>query len=263
MPKLAANLTLLFTDRPFLQRFDAAAKAGFAAVECQFPYMHTAPEVALALERSGLPLVLHNLPAGDWAAGDRGLACDPQRTAEFQNNLPLALTYAQALGTPRLNCLVGLQPTHCCAAEAWNTAVRNAKVAARLLATQGLELVLEPINTFDVPGFFISHTNDMLRLIDEIDYPNVKLQFDVYHATRMGEDVLVTLERVLPRVGHIQIADAPGRHEPGTDLIDFATLFKALDDWGYTGWVGCEYHPANTAPLGTEAGLEWRQRFGF
>jgi hydroxypyruvate isomerase len=263
MPKFAANLTLLFTDRPFLERFEAAAQAGFAAVECQFPYVHSAPEVAAALQRSGLPLVLHNLPAGDWAAGDRGLACDPQRVAEFHNSLPVAMEYAQALGAPRLNCLVGLQPTHCCEAEAWHTTVRNAKVAARLLATQGLELVLEPINTHDVPGFLISRTDDMLRLMDEIDQPNVKLQFDVYHATRMGEDVLATLERVLPRIGHIQIADAPARHEPGTGLIDFATLFKALDDWGYTGWVGCEYHPANTGPLGTEAGLGWRQRLGF
>jgi len=260
MPKFAANLTLLFTDRPFLERFDAAAQAGFEAVECQFPYAHSAQEVASALKASGLPMVLHNLPAGDWAAGDRGLACDPLRSEAFLNSLPLALAYAQALGVPRLNCLVGLQPTHCCAAEAWHTTVRNAKVAARLLATQGLELVLEPINHHDVPGFFISHTHDMLRLIDEIDQPNVKLQFDVYHATRMGEDVLPTLQRVLPRVGHLQLADAPGRHEPGSGQIDFAALFKALDDWGYSGWVGCEYHPANPGALGTEAGLGWRQR---
>lgn len=260
MPKLAANLSLLFTDRPLLARFDAAAQAGFAAVECQFPYLHSAPDVAAALQRSGLPMVLHNLPAGDWDAGDRGLACDPQRTEAFANSLPLALEYALALGVPRLNCLVGVQPSHCCQAEAWHTTVRHVTLAARVLATQGLELLLEPINTADVPGFFVSRTDDMLRLMDEVNQPNVKLQFDVYHATRMGEDVWATLQQALPRVGHIQVADVPGRHEPGTGQIDFARLFRALDDWGYDGWVGCEYHPAQGGPGGTEAGLGWRDR---
>jgi hydroxypyruvate isomerase len=263
LPQLAANLSLLFTDRPFLDRFEAAAKAGFKAVEFQFPYEWPVEALQARLQAHHLQAVLHNLPAGNWAAGDRGIACDPERVAEFRAGVPLALTYALALGVPRLNCLAGVPPPGVSAAQAQATLLDNLRFAASELAAQGLMLLIEPINTFDVPGFFVHRTDQAVALIEAVGAPNFKLQYDIYHAQRMEGELTATLERVWPHIGHIQLADNPGRHEPGTGEIRFGHLFDCLDRWGYTGHVGCEYRPDLDGPGGTEAGLSWVQSHGL
>lgn len=261
MPLFAANLSLLFTDRPFLDRFAAAARAGFCAVECQFPYDWPAAEIAQRLHAHGLQMVLHNLPAGDWAAGDRGIACHPDRVAEFRQGVSQALACARALGVPRLNCLAGLLPTGVDPAQAQATLVDNLRFAAQALAEHGLTLLVEPINTRDLPGFFLSRTDAALALIETVGAPNLKLQYDIYHAQRMEGELAATLQRCLPHIGHVQLADNPGRHEPGTGEIHFGFLLRWLDQIGYSGHVGCEYHPAQAGPGGTEAGLGWLQAF--
>ncbi|NIC42013.1 hydroxypyruvate isomerase [Aquabacterium sp. A08] len=261
MPLFAANLSLLFTDRPFLDRFAAAARAGFRAVECQFPYDWPAAEIAQRLHAHGLQMVLHNLPAGDWAAGDRGIACHPDRVAEFRQGVPQALACARALGVPRLNCLAGLLPAGVDPAQAQATLVDNLRFAAQALAEHGLTLLVEPINTRDLPGFFLSRTDAALALIEAVGAPNLKLQYDIYHAQRMEGELAATLQRCLPHLGHVQLADNPGRHEPGTGEIHFGFLLRWLDQIGYSGHVGCEYHPAQAGPGGTEAGLGWLQAF--
>jgi hydroxypyruvate isomerase len=275
MPRFSANLSMLYTEVPFLDRFERAARSGFTAVEVQFPYAFDAREIRSRLDDLGLVMVLHNLPAGDWAAGDRGIACQPERSAEFRDGVDRAIDYAQALGVSQLNCLAGISPKGveqpaiatqhlmlkqmepCGTAQspAHDTMVSNLAFAAAALKRHGLRLLIEPVNTFDVPGFFISRTQQAIDLIDECGADNVFVQFDVYHAQRMEGELAATLQRHLARIGHVQIADNPGRHEPGTGEINFAFLFAHLDRIGYAGWVGCEYMPAN----GTEAGLGWRQ----
>ena len=257
MPRFAANLSMLFADRPFLDRFEAAAKAGFSAVEFQFPYEWPAAELADRLARWQLRAVLHNLPAGDWAAGERGIACHPDRQAEFREGVHRALDYAQALGVRQLNCLAGVVPAGVSAEVAWSTLVNNVQYAAGVLQPHGMTLLLEPINTWDIPGFFLNRSDQTIRLMDEVAAPNVKLQYDLYHAQRMEGELAATLQRLLPRIGHIQLADNPGRHEPGTGEIHFRFLLDWLDRLGYAGWVGCEYRPADDGPLGTEGGLGW------
>lgn len=262
MPQFAANLSLLFTDRPFLDRFEAAARAGFRAVECQFPYDWPVAEIADRLHTHGLQMVLHNLPAGAWAVGDRGIACHPDRVAEFRRSVPQALAYARALGVPRLNCLAGLLPAGVSPAQAQITLVDNLRFAAQALAEHGLTLLIEPINTRDMPGFFLSRTDAALALIEAVGAPNLKLQYDIYHAQRMEGELAATLQRCLPHIGHVQLADNPGRHEPGSGEIHFGFLLRWLDHIGYQGHVGCEYHPAQAGPGGTEAGLGWIQTLG-
>ncbi|MFO1344814.1 MAG: hydroxypyruvate isomerase [Rhodocyclaceae bacterium] len=256
MPRFAANLSMLFCERPFAERFAAAARAGFAAVEVQFPYELPATQIADLLREYGLQLVLHNLPAGDWAAGERGIACHPDRVEEFRTGVAKAIDYATALGCPQLNCLAGIAPAGVAGADIRATFVANLRYAAAELKRAGLKLLVEPINTFDIPGFTLSHTVQALGILDEVAADNAFLQYDVYHAQRMEGELGNTLARHLPRIAHIQIADNPGRHEPGSGEINFAWLFRHLDAIGYTGWVGCEYRPATT----TEAGLDWRDR---
>lgn len=251
MPRFAANLSTLFTELPFLERFAAARSAGFVAVECQFPYAAPAHEVARALADCGLPLVLHNLPAGDWAGGERGMACHPGREAAFRDSLALALDYARTLGCPRLNCLVGRQPDGVPHDAAWATLVANLRHAAGVAAAQGVGLLIEPLNRFDVPGFFIHRTDQALALIDEVASPHLRLQYDLYHAQRSEGELAATLARHLPRIGHLQIADNPGRHEPGTGEIHYPYLFARIDALGWAGYVGCEWLPRD----GTLAGL--------
>lgn len=257
MPRFAANLSMLFADRPFLDRFEAAARAGFRAVEFQFPYEWPAPALAERLARWQLEAVLHNLPAGHWAAGERGIACHPNRQADFRAGVDRAVPYAQALGVKRLNCLAGVRPPGVSPEDAWATLVNNARYAAQALQPHGITLLLEPINTWDVPGFFLNRSEQAIRLMDELTEPNLKLQYDLYHAQRMEGELAATLQRLLPRIGHIQLADNPGRHEPGTGEIRFSYLLDWLDQLGYSGWVGCEYRPADEGPLGTERGLGW------
>jgi hydroxypyruvate isomerase len=256
MPRFAANLTMLFNEVPFLDRFERAAKAGFQAVEFLFPYDHDPQEIRRRLDDHGLQLVLHNLPAGDWAAGERGIACHPDRVAEFRAGIGRAIDYAGALGVPRLNCLAGKAPAGAHAAALNDTLVENLGYAADRLHRAGLALLLEPINTFDIPGFHVSRSAQALALLDEVGASNAFLQYDIYHAQRMEGELCATIETQLARIGHIQVADNPGRHEPGTGEIAFDHLFRHIDRLGYDGWLGCEYKPA----AATEAGLDWRQR---
>lgn len=262
MPRFCANLSTLFTDRPLLQRCAAARGAGFTAVEIQFPYAEPAEALADALRVHGLSLQLMNLPAGDWAAGERGLACHPAREDEFLRGLDQALDYARVLGAPRLHCLAGLWPAGVPVAEARATWVARLRRAARACAEAGRTLLVEPINDHDVPGYALTTVDDAIALIDAVGEPNLRLQLDLYHQQRMRGELIGTLHRHLPRIGHLQIADNPGRGEPGTGEVAWAAVFAAIDASGYDGWVGLEYFPRDPGPGGTEAGLSWLAAHG-
>jgi hydroxypyruvate isomerase len=256
MLKFAANLTMLFTEVPFLDRFAAAARAGFRHVEFLFPYNFVASEIVSQLDANGLQLVLHNLPAGNWDAGERGIACHPDRVDEFRAGVAKAIEYGKALGVSQINCLAGKAPAGVVAAELRRTFVDNLRFAAAELKKSGLRLLIEPINTYDIPGFYVNRTAQALAIIDEVGSENLFLQYDIYHAQRTEGEIAATIEKNLPRIAHIQLADNPGRNEPGTGEINYGFLFTHLDTIGYTGFVGCEYKPATT----TEAGLGWLAR---
>lgn len=253
MPKFSANLTMLFTEVDFLDRFDRAAKAGFKGVECQFPYQWSKEELAEKLAKNGQELVLHNLPAGNWAAGERGIACLPGREGEFQESVGKAIAYAKALRCPRLNCLVGLTPKDVPPEKVRQTLIGNLRFAADSLKKEGISLLCEALNSNDIPGFYLTHTQDVLRLFAEINHPNLWLQYDIYHMQVMEGNLTKTIQDNVGRIAHIQLADNPGRHEPGTGEINFTNLFRFIDEAGYTGWIGCEYKPAGV----TEDGLKW------
>jgi hydroxypyruvate isomerase len=253
MPKFAANLTLLFHEVPFMERFSAARAAGFKAVEFQFPYAHDAHELAQTLRSNGLQLVLHNLPAGHWDAGERGIACHPDRAAEFREGVDRAIEYATVLGCPQLNCLAGLLPAGVSREQAHATLVANLRFAADKLKSRRLRLLIEPINHFDIPGFFLNYTAQARDLILAVGSDNLYIQYDLYHAQRMEGELAATVEKYLPHIAHIQLADNPGRNEPGTGEINFAFLFRHLDAIGYAGWIGCEYKPRTS----TVQGLDW------
>ena len=255
MPQFAANLTMLFNEHEFLDRFEAAAKAGFKAVEFLFPYAYPVAELQQRLKAHHLKLVLHNLPAGNWEAGDRGIACDPARVDEFRAGVARGIEYGTALGVPHLNCLAGKAPAGVDAATLRNTFVANLRYAAAELKKAGLNLLIEPINRFDIPGFYLNTTAQALSILDEGGADNAYVQYDIYHAQRMEGELANTMSAQLARIGHIQLADNPGRNEPGTGEINFAFLFKHLDRIGYKGWIGCEYKPATR----TEDGLGWIQ----
>ena len=256
MPKFAANLTMLFTELPFLQRFGAAAEAGFEAVEFLFPYAFAVEDIKRELDTNRLKLVLHNLPAGNWDGGERGIACLPDRVQEFRSGVATAIGYAQSLGVGQLNCLAGKVPAGVVGEVLRQTLVDNLRFAAAELRAAGLRLLIEPINTFDIPGFYLNRTQQAVEILDEIGADNLYVQYDIYHAQRMEGELGATLKKHLSRIGHIQLADNPGRNEPGTGEINYAWLFKHLDSIGYTAWVGCEYKPATT----TTEGLGWRER---
>ena len=258
----SANLSTLFTDLPLAQRFDAARDCGFTAVECQFPYELPAPELAAVLRGTGQQLVLHNLPAGDWAAGERGIACHPGREVEFREGVQRALDYAVPLGVTQLNCLAGICPVGVTQQDAWQALCGNVRFAAAALARHGVRLLLEPINTWDVPGFVLHRPSQVLALMDELALDNLYLQYDVYHAQRMEGELALSLQRALPRIAHIQIADNPGRAEPGTGEIAYGFVFDWLDRMGYSRHVGCEYFPADKGPGGTRKGLSWLTKCG-
>jgi hydroxypyruvate isomerase len=246
---------MLFTEHPFLERFDHAAKAGFKAVEFLFPYAFPAREIQRRLEANGLELVLHNLPAGNWDAGERGIACHPDRVGEFREGVAKAIEYAGVLNVRQLNCLVGKAPAGAADEVLRRTVVDNLRFAADALKKAGLRLLIEPINTFDIPGFYLNRTVQAAGMLVEVGADNAFIQYDIYHAQRMEGELAATIEKYLPRIGHIQLADNPGRNEPGSGEINYPFLFAHLDRIGYDGWVGCEYKPATT----TEAGLGWRQ----
>jgi hydroxypyruvate isomerase len=245
---------MLFTERPFLERFAAAAGAGFRYVEYQFPYAWPAGAVAEAARRAGVEVVLHNLPAGDMAAGDRGIACLPGREAEFRAGVEQAIEYASAAGCPRLNCLAGLAPVE---RAHFDVLAANVRYAARRLSEVGVQLVIEPINTRTVPGFFLSGSAQAIDVLDAAGEGNAALQYDVFHMQIMEGDLAATLERLLARIGHVQIADVPARHEPGSGEINFPFLLAHLDAIGYSGWVGCEYNPLGD----TLEGLKWARSY--
>ena len=257
MPRFAANLSLLFTEVPLLDRFAAARAAGFAAVEMQFPYAEDARMLAARRAEAGLPLVLHNLPPGDWAAGERGIAILPDRVPEFREGVARAIDYAGTLGCRQINCLAGLAPAGIERARLLATLTENLAYAADALGKAGIRLLIEPINDRDMPGFFLNRLADAASVIEAANAENLFIQADLYHMARMGEDLPEALSAHRARIAHVQIADDPGRHEPGTGAIDFAAAFETLDRLGYAGFVGCEYRPA----AGTEAGLGWMRTF--
>lgn len=257
MPKLAANLTMLWNELGFLERFGAAAKAGFSAVEYLFPYPYEKQQLVDRLGEHQLRQALHNLPAGDWAKGDRGVACQPERRAEFRDGVGLAIEYAKALGCPQLNCLVGIAPAGADAEALQSTLVDNLKFAASELLEQNIKLLVEPINTRDIPGFYLCRTQQALQLFAEVASPNLYLQYDIYHMQIMEGDLGATIRANLPRIAHVQIADNPGRNEPGTGEINHAFLFDLLDQQGYQGYVGAEYKPKGK----TDEGLGWAKPY--
>ena len=256
MPKFAANLSLMFTELPFLDRFAAARAQGFDAVEFLFPYAFEAEQIAQCLDRYQLTLALHNLPAGDWAAGERGLACDPRLVGQFQESVGLAIDYALELGVKQLHCLAGKLPPHVTRERAHATYLGNLRFAAQQLGAHGIDLLIEPINTYDMPAYFLTGSAQAEAVIAECAVENLFLQYDIYHMQRMEGELANTIRHLFPLIRHVQLADNPGRHEPGTGEINFPFLFALLDELGYQGWIGCEYHPRGD----TVGGLGWRDR---
>jgi hydroxypyruvate isomerase len=257
MPKFAANLTMLFNELEFLARFEAAAKAGFRGVEYLFPYAFPKERLAEELSKHQLIQVLHNLPAGDWAAGERGIAVNPSRVGEFQDGVGKAIEYATALGCQQVNCLAGITPKDISVDQARSTFIDNLKFAAAKLLAANIKLLIEPINTRDIPGFFLNGTKQALAIMDEVGSPNLLLQYDIYHMQIMEGDLATTIQRNLARIAHLQLADNPGRNEPGTGEINYPFLFQFTDNLGYEGWIGCEYKPKAS----TLEGLGWSKPF--
>ena len=253
MPKFAANLTMMFNEVPFPQRFAAAAKAGFAAVEFLFPYDYPPAEVARWLQEAGLKNALFNMPPGDWAAGERGVASLPGREEEFHAGVARAIEYARALGTPSIHAMAGLLPSGADRKRHREVFVANLRHAAKALAGEGLTLLIEPINSRDIPGYFLNTQAEAHAIREEVDQPNLKVQMDFYHAQIVEGDLSVTLRKHIAHVGHVQIASVPDRHEPDEGEIDYRHIFRLLDELGYPGWVGCEYRPRGR----TEDGLGW------
>ena len=254
MPRFAANLSMLFTEAPFLDRFALAHEAGFEAVEFLFPYVCASEQISERLRRYQLQLVLFNLPAGDWAAGDRGMACDPRRADEFKASVQLALEYATELNIRQVHCMAGKTPGGLAPERARETYIDNLRHTADAFAPHGINVLIEPINHYDIPGYFLNHSRQALDIIAEANRPNLFLQYDIYHMQRMEGELANTIRANLPMIKHLQLADTPGRHEPGTGEINYRYLFGVLDELGYDGWIGCEYTPQN----GTAAGLGWR-----
>jgi len=257
MAKFSANISMLFKEVDFLDRFERSARAGFRAVEFMFPYEWDKSLLKARIQAHGLQVVLHNLPPGNWSAGERGLACLPDRVTEFREGVVRAIDYATTLGCPRLNCLAGIPPTTLPADRWRETLISNVRYAAEETGKAGIALLVEAINIVDMPGFCLNRTSTTIDLIREVDHPNLFLQYDVYHMQMTEGNLINTIRLNLPRIAHIQIADVPGRHEPGTGEINFENLFQAVDAMGYAGWIGCEYMPAAQ----TEAGLGWVSQY--
>ncbi|WP_341990874.1 2-oxo-tetronate isomerase [Azorhizobium sp. AG788] len=253
MPKFAANLTMLWNEHEFLDRFAKAADAGFKGVEYLFPYDYPKEELAERLHKHGLTQVLHNLPAGKWANGERGIATLPDRVGEFQDSVGTAIDYAKALGTQTLNVLVGLTPKDVPAEKVHETLVSNLKFAAAEMKKAGIPLVAEAINTRDIPGFHLNTSKQAMALLDEVGADDLFFQYDIYHMQIMEGDLAPTLRALMPRIKHIQLADNPGRGEPGTGEINYPFIYKVIDEAGYQGWIGAEYKPK----AGTDDGMGW------
>ncbi|HYW46085.1 MAG TPA: 2-oxo-tetronate isomerase [Bryobacteraceae bacterium] len=259
MPKFAANLSMMFNEAPFLDRFAAAAEAGFRGVEYLFPYDYPAEALEELLHKHQLENVLFNLPPGNWAAGERGTTCLPGREAEFRAGVEQAIAYATRLNTPRVHAMAGIVPQGADPAAVHATYVANLKQAARALAGHGITLLIEAINTRDMPGFYLNTQAQSHAVLGEVNAPNLKMQMDCYHMQIMEGDIAVKLRRYAAECGHVQVAGVPERHEPDTGEVRYEYLFDLLDELGYAGWVGCEYRPAAK----TVDGLGWfRSRAG-
>lgn len=253
MPKFAANITMMFNELPFLERIQAAANAGFKAVEFLFPYEHSAQDIASELARNKMKNVLFNMPPGDWSAGERGIAALPGRSDEFRAGVAQAIAYALELGTPNVHAMAGLPPAGSNSDACKAIFIENLKFAAAQCAPHGINVLIEPINSRDMPGYFLSLQDDAHAIRASVGAPNLKVQMDFYHAQIMEGDIAMTFRKFQPHIGHIQIAGVPERHEPDTGEVNYPYLFSLLDKLGYEGWIGCEYRPAN----GTIEGLGW------
>jgi hydroxypyruvate isomerase len=257
MPKFSANLGFLFTELPFLDRFAASAKAGFSAVEYPSPYDVPAEQLADLLQKNRLQQGLINLPAGKWDAGERGIACLPDRVTEFQDGVGQAIEYSAILGNTMVNCLAGIKPQHLASETAFDTLVANLNFAGTALKAAGLTLLVEPINPYDIPGFFLNTSAQALRAIDATGDEAIKLQYDIYHMQRVEGEVSSTIEKLFPRIGHFQCAGVPGRTEPDRGELKYEYIFELIDRLGYEGWIGAEYKPM----AGTEQGLGWMKTY--
>ena len=257
MPRLNANLSMMFGEHEFLDRFDAAAKAGFKGVEFLFPYAFDKAQIAERLSKNKLEMVLFNMPPGNWDAGDRGMACDPGRVAEFQEGVGKALDYAKALNCRQLHVMAGLKPRGAGDEKMRETYIANLQFAGKELAKHGISLLIEAINTRDIPGFYLNTSAQAFDIMHYANVPNLKFQYDIYHMQIMEGDLAPTIEKHLGKIGHMQLADTPGRHEPGTGEINYDFLLKFIDKVGYKGWIGCEYKPAGK----TEDGLGWTKKY--
>jgi hydroxypyruvate isomerase len=253
VPKFAANLTMLFNELPFLDRFAAAKAAGFSGVEYLFPYDFEKAVLREKLQQYGLTQALHNLPAGNWGAGERGIAIFSDRVDEFRDGVLRAIDYAKALDCRQLNCLVGVAPADADRFELNEVLLENLRFAADALARERIRLLIEPVNTRDIPGFFLNRTEQAVQIISDVGSDNLFVQYDIYHMQVMEGDIAPTLQKHLARIAHVQLADNPGRNEPGTGEINYPFLFRYLDEIGYRGWIGCEYKPKTT----TVEGLGW------
>lgn len=258
MPKFAANLTMLFTEVPFIKRFTEARAAGFTTIEYLFPYEYKLEELKAQLQENGLTQVLFNLPAGNWAEGERGIGAHPGRIEEFRSGVARAIEYAVGLGVNQVNCLAGKKLAQYSEEEQWAVMVENVRYAAKALQEKGLRLVIEPINHFDMPGFFLNRTEQVLQLIDAAGMDNVFVQYDVYHAQREEGEIVATLRKNLAKIGHIQIADNPGRHQPGTGELNYPFIFQEIDALGYNGYIGLEYVPSPDS----KSSLDWMAAYG-
>jgi hydroxypyruvate isomerase len=259
MPRFAANLSMLFTEYPLVERFDRAAAIGFKFVEFLFPYGEDIPAIREALTRNGIELINFNLPPGDWANGERGIANDPRRVDEFRDGVARAIEIAATLGVPRINCLSGLTLADVSEADQWQTLRDNLAYAAEQTQSAGIRQLVEPINTYDIPGMFLNRPSRGFALLEEVGHPNLRLEFDVYHAQRTEGNLTATLTQRMDQIGHIQIADSPNRNQPGTGEINYPFVFNAIDETGYDGWIALEYRPSGR----TEDSFDWLREWGY
>jgi hydroxypyruvate isomerase len=257
MPRFNANLSMMFNEVDFLERFGAAARAGFKGVEFLFPYAFDKGQLVDLVKKNNLQVVLFNMPPGDWNAGDRGMACDPSRKGEFQDLVGKAIDYATALGCRQLHCMAGLKPRGVNEEQMRDAYIANLQFAGSEAGKHGMNVLIEAINVRDIPGFYLNTSRQAIDILHYVGLPNVKFQYDIYHMQIMEGDLAPTIEKHLPHIAHMQLADTPGRHEPGTGEINYEFLFQHIDRIGYRGWIGCEYRPAGA----TEAGLGWVRKY--
>ncbi len=253
MPRFNANLSMMFHEHDFLDRFGAAANAGFQGVEFLFPYAYSIADLKEALEANQLTQVLFNLSPGDWEKGERGMCCHPNRQNEFRESVELALEYAKGVSCKQIHAMAGIKPEGVPEEALLEIYAENLKYASQLCAQQNVRLLIEAINSRDMPGYFLNHSAKAISVIEKVASSNLWFQYDIYHMQIMEGDLSQTITELLPRIAHFQIADTPGRHEPGTGEINYPFLFSKLDELGYEGWVGCEYRPLS----GTFKGLSW------